>query len=273
MSSWSGSYFEYFNLESLESTRDTGLAHIEDRILFRVKRLLSSRTKKEIDELVLIIDAIVSDFFDSTKALDRIIADTEGGPSLECRINEDAHGITAAEYLSMMAGVDLSDLSHTLHPNWNEVFSLLALNLVGEAAAEDAYQQSKNNNNEYKQSYLRGNHAAHYLFDACEILHIAERLTESPGFVSAGVDAVAGRQISIRNGLAAKRKHAPIQKIKDMFIKWFLEHSNDGTFKSRSDAARKFYSNLEADLRKLMAPTNAERTLKDALREFEKSKS
>lgn len=67
---------------------------------------------------------------------------------------------------------------------------------------------------------------------------------------------------------AAKKRHEPISRLKQDFFDYWSR----GKFKSRADAARRFYASLPADNKRLLVASNAERTLTAALSKHLRSK-
>jgi len=66
---------------------------------------------------------------------------------------------------------------------------------------------------------------------------------------------------SKRHVEAAKARHAPLQKIFDVFVLYY----QNGIFPSKAEAARRFLRELPAEQRKLLSMDRAERTLTDHL--------
>src|SRR3569623_1217585 len=93
-----------------------------------------------------------------------------------------------------------------------------------------------------------------YAVDAMEAVCMAECLQREPSRQAAKI-------ISEQNRKAALQRHVNTSELKRQLIEFF----HTGTFKSMAEAARRFYDGLEEGKRKLLAPTNAIRTLTDAL--------
>ena len=84
--------------------------------------------------------------------------------------------------------------------------------------------------------------------------------------LDAKIEAEARHQLRQRNSQAVKQHHAAVKTLKQRFIDYY--HAD--TFPSKRNAAELFYTGLPEDERRLLAPTNAVRTLTDALRDYER---
>jgi hypothetical protein len=74
-----------------------------------------------------------------------------------------------------------------------------------------------------------------------------------------------------RNGAvnAANVRHEPGNKIKNTYIKWYEENEENGTFKSKDNAANKFHQQLSDNDKEIISSPE---TLKTALREHLRKK-
>ncbi|MDP2242175.1 MAG: hypothetical protein Q8K18_18715 [Burkholderiales bacterium] len=67
---------------------------------------------------------------------------------------------------------------------------------------------------------------------------------------------------------AAQKRHEPLNQLKQEFCDFW----GRGKHQSRAEAARRFYASLPADKKRLLVPSNAERTLTAALSKHLRSK-
>jgi hypothetical protein len=143
---------------------------------------------------------------------------------------------------------------------WSEYFALMALNCVSQVwLYESIFSTTEFNGSEHIQ-YLP-NTLAHFVAEAAEAACLGEQLLEKekPGDSSA---LLGNKQIRERNSAAAEKHHEQIARLKQ---EWFTYYEMDD-FPNEAAAARQFLSELMDEQRRVLAPTNAERTLLEALR-------
>jgi hypothetical protein len=103
---------------------------------------------------------------------------------------------------------------------------------------------------------------AESIFEASDMIRMSEELSETtPKEIN--LDEYAKLKSTLKAKQAAKAKHAPINQLKRDFINWY-KHEAPET--SKRQAAEIFLKGLPLEQKSLLAPTNAARTLLDALR-------
>jgi len=224
------------------------------QIACRARKILSGRNRSEIIAAADTLSwLLLGDAAHEVKSslLERQAKELEEG-------NSDSSHLTLSDaqlLARVMETVSLEDINEAV-PNLAvpELYAVLALGLIDEAA-------------EWEQHYMRASYAeddaiypvalSPYAVDAMEAVCMAECLQR------AEPSRQAAKIISEKNRNAAMKRHSRINELKRQFIEFFLA----GTFKSMAEAARRFYDGLEEGRRKLLAPSNAIRTLTVALSE------
>jgi hypothetical protein len=148
---------------------------------------------------------------------------------------------------------------------WSEYFALMALNCISQVWL---YESLFENTDIKESEYIRNlqNTLAHFTAEAAEAVTLGEQLLEREK-ESGNVELLVSKKISERNSAAVKKRHENITQLKQEFFTYF----DAGVFPSQAAAVRKFLGELTNENRKLLAPTNAERTLLGALRTHLKS--
>lgn len=76
-----------------------------------------------------------------------------------------------------------------------------------------------------------------------------------------------------QNSQAAVKKHAPVNSLKNRVCHFYLSEIQDNHKKSYRQVAKKFYDSLPEEERKLLKPSNAVRTLSEAISKFINNKN
>jgi hypothetical protein len=142
---------------------------------------------------------------------------------------------------------------------WPRYFGLLGLGLVSEARVQGTLLEMAELGDELRQHVPVT--LGQYAIEAIEAVCIGETLLELEA-KEASVEQEVNKKISLVRSRAAVQRHAKTNALKQRFIEFY----RSGKYSSRADAASRFLSGLPDEERKLLAPTNAERTLRDALR-------
>jgi len=149
-----------------------------------------------------------------------------------------------------MENVDL-DFAHDIDGlGWHELFAAHALACIADAC---------------KRIYENGPDPAPIakemapIFIGAEALDAMECVCIAEGLIRKNE---LKQKISFEKQEAAFKRHSGTNQIKREFIHYY----EVGKFQSQAEAARKFYNSLPPDQKKLLKPSNAVRTLTDALR-------
>jgi hypothetical protein len=142
---------------------------------------------------------------------------------------------------------------------WSQYFGFLALHHVYQAWFLERITDSVKPGDEFVQALP--NTLANYAAEATEAVCLGEQLLRKER-EDAGIEEKVRASIRQRNTKAAYKRHEKTSQLKQEFIEYYVS----GEFPSQAEAARVFLRSIDDDKRTLLAPTNAERTLLDALR-------
>lgn len=102
-----------------------------------------------------------------------------------------------------------------------------------------------------------------FWYSAAEVEQ-SRRAIEGPA--SKEVRAIAPKaNTSEKARKAALKRHEPVQRIKDQLYEFYNASRESGRELSQAEAVRRFMDTCDPESLRLLSPTNAERTLKDAL--------
>lgn len=245
-------FFPFVAFDPLTGTPSQFVAGRFGQIACRARKILSGRSRSEIIAAADTLSWLL--LSDAAHAIKWGLLERQA-KELDER-NGDSSPLTLSDAQLLARVVEtvlLEDINEAV-PNLTvpELYAVLALGLIDEAA-------------EWEQHYLQAGYAeddaiypialSPYAVDAMEAVCMAQCLHRTEP------SRQAAKIISDQNRKAAIKRHLHITELKRQFIEFFLA----GTFKSMAEAARRFYDSLEEGKRKLLAPTNAIRTLTDAL--------
>lgn len=158
-----------------------------------------------------------------------------------------------AQILRLMEKVSIDDIDDAIPGlTWPELLAVLALGEIDEAIEwEQHYQQKGYPEDDSIYTMTLGPYAV----EAMEAVCAAEALQRGNPSIQ------AKKIVSDQTRKAALKRHQATNNLKREFIHFY--HSRE--FKSRADAARRFYLSLPDKKQRLLTHTNAIRTLTDAL--------
>ena len=102
------------------------------------------------------------------------------------------------------------------------------------------------------------NTLASFAAEAAEAVCLGEQLQQK----DQEIEQAVRKQISQRSSEAIRKRHSKVAQLKQELFEYYAT----GDFPSKAQAVRRFINELTHDKRNLLAPTNAERTLLEALR-------
>ena len=232
-------------------------------IVDRARKILEDRTREEIIAAAGLIDWIthqdtveraLAELTPMAEALDRGEDDFEGPPFPPAQ--------RLAYYLNM---VNLDELEEFPNGSWAEYLAVLALALVADACEEQAYLKEERES-EFDRVFW--SQMGYFAIEAIEAVTMAECFARSGRLPAPpSIEHATKKRISQQAARAARRRFEPVNRLKQDFINWYRENEGNGAFHSRAQAADIFYRRLPEDTRRLLRPSNAVRTLTDALRE------
>jgi hypothetical protein len=172
-----------------------------------------------------------------------------------------------AELYERRHQIDISQEEAALNADWSDYFAVLSLAYIAQAAT--AYNALMTSEKVPRHEATEAFNISNDRILAVEAITYAEFILELKQLtknLDAKIEAEARNQLRQRNSQAAKQRHAAVKTLKQQFIDYY--HAD--TFPSKRKAAEQFYTGLPEDEKLLLAPTNAVRTLTDALRDYEK---
>ena len=172
-----------------------------------------------------------------------------------------------AELYERRHQIDISQVEAVPNADWSHYFAVLALGYVAQATL--AYHKWMSGEKvppyEVSEAFSIGNHKI-FATEAITYAECLKELKQQEEDLDAKIEAEARKQLRQRNSQAAKQHHAAVKALKQQFIDFY--HAD--TFPSKRKAAEQFYTGLPEDEKRLLAPTNAVRTLTAALRDYER---
>src|SRR3569623_930954 len=245
-------FFPFVAFDPLTGTPSQFVVGRFGQIACRARKILSGRSRSEIiaaaDTLswLLWADTAQDINFDLLKRGAKAL-DEENGDSSPLTLSD-------AQLLArIVETVSLEDINEAVpYLSAPELYAVLSFGLIDEAA-------------EWEQHYMQAGYTeddaiypvalSPYAVDAMEAVCMAVFLQgDNPRIQAAEI-------VSGKSRKAALIRHQATNELKREFILF----SRSGNFKSNADAARRFYDGLDEGKRRLLAPTNAIRTLTAAL--------
>lgn len=220
-------------------------------IVGRARAVLKGRTSRQLKDGLQRLDWMLAETCNQFQQDELIKA-----PHLE------AHEPSAETLLTRsMEMYDIEAQSALPDAIWAEYFAILALAHIGEIATarRGPIFGSTLGAREKEWWFVESTHA--HAIQAMEAVCCAEHLV-----TQAVVQVAKQEKISLQARQAAIKRHADITRLKQEFFDYY----HAGTFSSYVAAAHSFYDGLPRDRQKLLAPTNAVRTLSEALSKHER---
>ena len=237
-----------------------------DHIIHRSRTILSQRTKEDIYAINELNRYILSEFH---SAIDDLLLEIEanerGGPKAK-------HTTESEALLKCVEKYEL-DSDEINNLKWSDMFAVQALSFVSLVCTEEREHNElpenirNNTNRQYENLYSAGMWA----LDAMESLGYAEMfnaLEQKEHEINTNIEKVVVEKISLKNKKAGIARHSKSTALKKEFIQYYQSRE----FPSMSNAADMFLNQLNDEKRKILAPTNAKRTLIGALSLHLKSK-
>ena len=175
-----------------------------------------------------------------------------------------------AELYERRHQIDISQVEAAPNADWSDYFAVLSLAYIAQAAT--AYKAFMTGEKAPKREATEAFNINNDKIRATEAITYAEfilELNQLTKNLDAKIEAEARNQLRQQNSQAVKQRHADIKALKQRFIDYYYTE----TFPSKQNAAEQFYTGLTDDEKRLLAPTNAVRTLTDALGDYERRHS
>ena len=224
-----------------------------NQIADRARQILKDRSRQEIEYAALAVDWMLSKGNSTNPS---------PAGALRTYVDIDLFGFDGVE--------DFRSAT------WPEFFAALALGLLEEAFLAwqhktpyyEAGLDSEDDGAAFEKTHYYNRFDAYeFVCEALDAVCMAESLLRE-SLVAQEIQRKHKKKIELRNKKAAIAKHAPLNQLKKECIRWYLS----GSFPSKREAARRFYESLPESRRKLLAPSNAIRTLTQAISDYEKGR-
>lgn len=171
-----------------------------------------------------------------------------------------------AELYERRYQIDISQVEGAANAAWSDYFAVLSLAYIAQAAT--AYKAFMNGEKAPNREAIEAFNINNDKILATEAITYAEFILELKQLMEnldAPMEVEARKQLRQRHSQAVKQRHAEVKALKQRFIDYYYTE----TFPSKQNAAEQFYTGLSDDEKRLLAPTNAVRTLTAALRDYE----
>jgi hypothetical protein len=225
--------------------------------------VLKNRKDDEIAQLVWDIDKLIitsNDEYRNFSDQESILKDPSSlYPSR-------VHVVQLQHYMSK--GIDIGKISSLKNITWAECFAGALLGhaifaLDAELKLKDTGQFKKNEVSEF--FYDLGEYMGHFSTSCMEILSVLYMMPDYDGDSLSRSALHKKKKNEAIN--AANVRHEPGNNIKNIYIKWYEENANNGTFKNKDNAANKFHHQLsENDKEIISSPETLKTALRDHLR-------
>lgn len=264
MINWDTVWFEYFDPLTGVIDVPAGIYHSYQGAITRARLLLESRTASEVEALIHLTDAIWDDLNSKHHAISHFAEGKSPQKRFRDAIGPDSDALVMVNKIGIQS-------AHINNPQRSEILALIALNGIGEVIDDLEYIASPDYTGLYSRDYAVLDTSAFFIHEILDTVSVAELLwTEerdtdeaAPTLAHAGTKDVATNAKE-----AAKHRHAPTNKLKNEFIRWFQTHKSSAQFKSRANAALVFHNNLPPERKKLIR--DPAQFFTTALRQFEK---
>lgn len=227
-------------------------------IASRARRIVATRNRTEIIAAADIISWLTESESFIKVRMDAIRKETQerkGTVALDGsgQVGNFGFGQDIRDLICVMDRMSLEGISDGV-PNvsWPELFAVFSLGIIDGAVEFDrSYGTLAQEDADFYHQWI-GQRA----LDAMEAVCTAEGLLRHEQ-----MQKEQQKARSDANQRAALKSHQATNNLKREFIHFYLQ----GNYSSYAEAARRFYEGLEPEKKKLLKPTNAVRTLTDAL--------
>jgi len=268
-------YVELYELKASPFSHACGIAE-------RAALLLENRSE---DELMYAAQAV--DWMISQGLLEYCKAESY----TENEIEEIVHASLQKKLQNLTRIFSISELDEIPNAVWSEMIAAYALEelatanlyLEGKSFELDLYEDECMSEIYNSPSLVAFVSSSNFLLRATEAVVVAEYLVDFEqtvdslakhkfdGLVKYKLDNLVKDKISLNNKNAAIKRHKPVNKIKERFNKYYLEHKD--AFHNKAELARRFYmQELAPEEKKIINPLgkieNVVRVLSDAEREY-----
>ena len=235
-----------------------------EHIIHRCREILSQRTKEDIYTMYDLNRYILSEHHSVADALNKLgleaEAEDKGENIVKAKRSTNSEPLLECIEKFELDSEEISDLK------WSEMFAVQALSFISLARTEEReYDELEDHLKnipiyEYETLYCTDS----WSLDAMESLGYAEMhnaLENKEKDILNTLEINAAEKISLRSRQAAIARHAKSTALKQEFIEFYKQRE----YHSMSHAADRFLAQLDDIKIKILVPSNAKRTLTDAL--------
>jgi translation elongation factor EF-1beta len=236
-------------------------------IAAKARKILKKRSRKEIDFGMKTVNWIMEMADRDNNSIDELISNLGKKENIKPKKLSiiDIYYSPAQWLLNSLGKYDISNQYEFPNAIHAEYFAILALAIIDGVCQEIKNPIIKPLKNKIEEERNNLKSLSHLAFNSMEAISFAEM------FYSNKIGEIEMKKakdlISLQNSSAAIKRHEPGNKLKDKFIEYY--YANQPI--SMNEAAKQFVEKLTPEEAQLFVPTNIERVLKDALREYKKA--
>lgn len=245
-----------------------------EQIAGRARRILQSRNGAAILRAWAAIRWMFENGAVREKKWDNLVRMMENVESVE-----DDYGIDpaldsdVALLLACREHVTISDYENFPNGTWPEYFAVLALAFIGLASDDEVEFSKRSGGRQESRDMALCENLGYWAIDAMEALSVAESLQREEALIRSLPDRIETehkRKTSLQAKKAAIARHADLYALKEDFVEFRMGHADVA---STSEVARRFLKSLPPERAKLLAPTNAVRTLCNTWTAYQKDRA
>lgn len=260
-------FFHFEKFDPLKGELPDYLSHNGNKAIDNARLILKDRTTEEIyagQEIIAYL--LTSDYMQKYRwnELDEKYINNikqEEKPTYSCSFAEDL--------LICMKELDVSDYDEFKDATWSELFAVLALGLIADAMENFTVHQM--HPHEAMKETFSYESIGDGIIEATECIAIAIGLNKYDNTLEElKMQALQKekKKQSLQGLKGAIKRHSPVNELKRECYEYFISH-NDKDIKKR-EAASEYYEALPNERKRLLAPTNAIRTLAEGITQLEK---
>lgn len=271
MSANKDSFFYFSHFDPLNGEPPEYICSKAKIQLYQARKILKNRTNEEIYSGAEIISWLSSHDDISEHNWSELMYEANALDNDEEYESEtDIYSCPYAnDLLLSMKILDISDYEEFNNATWPELFAILALGMIANGYENFNYRKEQYNQ-EAHDSYafkILGNS----FIDATECIGIAKYIMNldilRKEFKEDALSEIKEKQ-SLQGKEDSIKRHSKVNKLKRECYKYYYSLKKSGI--SKRQAAHDFYEALPPERKRLLAPTNANRTLAEGITTFEK---
>ena len=241
-----------------------------EHVAKRARKILINRTREQIYNAAEIYNWINSHETLSDYRWEKLgkkaIAIDEGKSTKE--FDEHHYWTETDDLVYASSSFDISNYDEFPNAKWEELFAVMSLGFIADAL--DNYNHSVGQNDpQFEASFIEN--FAYYLLGAMDAVCTAEQIqmkNQLENDIEIKTNESVKEKLRLNGQKGAIKKNAQTNALKKECFHYYLKLKNEGI--SKRQAAHDFYEYLPTERKRLLAPTNAIRTLAEGITNFEK---